>query len=109
MFEGDVPLPRVFSFLSFKLIASDAPSGICEGRWKRGEVRKGGGRHERTEVTGSGVRRVAQNSIIKHVLRGLVVLRGVYACVCVCLCVSVLHSSRLVCRSLAGLIKVKLC
>lgn len=30
--EGDVPLPRVFSFLSFKLIASDAPSGICEGR-----------------------------------------------------------------------------
>lgn len=75
VFEGDVPLPRVFSFLSFKLIASDAPSGICEGRWKRGEVRKGGG-EERTEVTGSGVRRVAQNSIIKHVLRGLVVLRG---------------------------------
>lgn len=29
--EGDVPLPRVFSFLSFKLIASDAPSGICVG------------------------------------------------------------------------------
>lgn len=44
VFEGDAPLPRVFSFLSFKLIASDAPSGICEGRWKRGEVRKGGER-----------------------------------------------------------------
>lgn len=29
VFKGDVPLPRVFSFLSFKLIASDAPSGIC--------------------------------------------------------------------------------
>lgn len=38
LFEGDVPLPRVFSFLSFKLIASDAPSGICEGRKEeRGE------------------------------------------------------------------------
>lgn len=54
VFEGDVPLPKVFSFLSFKLIASDAPSGSCEGRWKRGEVRKGGGSQEGTEVRGSG-------------------------------------------------------
>lgn len=45
MFAGDVPLPRVFSFLSFKLIANDAPSGICKGKERRGdkegrEVRK---------------------------------------------------------------------
>lgn len=57
MFEGDVPLPRVFSFLSFKLIASDAPSGICAGILGRGKEGRGG-RQERTEVTGSGVRRV---------------------------------------------------
>lgn len=55
MFEDDVPLPRVFSFLSFKLIASDAPSGTCEGRGRRGEVRKGGGVDKRGQVTGSGV------------------------------------------------------
>lgn len=44
MFEGDVPLPRVFSLLSFKLIASDAPSGICEGRGEEGRER---GREDR--------------------------------------------------------------
>lgn len=54
VFEGDVPLPRVFSFLSFKLIASDAPSGICGGRWKRGAARNGGG--QRREDRGEGVR-----------------------------------------------------
>lgn len=54
MFAGDVPLPRVFSFLSFKLIANDAPSGICEGGEERRRGREGGreGRHERTEGTG---------------------------------------------------------
>lgn len=54
MFEGDVPLPRVFSFLSFKLIASDAPSGICEGRGEEGRG-EGGREDERTEGMGSGV------------------------------------------------------
>lgn len=54
MFEGDVPLPRVFSLLSFKLIASDAPSGICEGR--RGEGREGRERGKTSKDRGHGVR-----------------------------------------------------
>lgn len=56
VFEGDVPLPRVFSLLSFMLMASDAPSGICEGREEDGGSE--GGREERregTEGTRSGV------------------------------------------------------
>lgn len=53
VFEGDVPLPRVFSLLSFKLIASDAPSGICEGR--RGEGREGR-EGEREDGRGQGAR-----------------------------------------------------
>lgn len=52
VFEGDVPLPRVFSFLSFMLIARDAPSGICAGREDEGGRE---GRRGRTEGTGSGV------------------------------------------------------
>lgn len=58
VFEGDVPLPRVFSFLSFMLMASDAPSGICEGREEEEERGREEGREERrerTEGTGSGV------------------------------------------------------
>lgn len=47
---GGVPLPRVLSLLSFMLMASDAPSGICEGREEGGERREG---------TGSGVSRGA--------------------------------------------------
>lgn len=51
VFEGGVPLPRVFSFLSCMLMASDAPSGICE----EGEgERKEGGR--KVEEKGHGVR-----------------------------------------------------
>lgn len=52
VFEGDVPLPRVLSFLSFMLIARDAPSGICEGREREGGR---GERRERTEGMGSRV------------------------------------------------------
>lgn len=52
VFEGDVPLPRVFSFLSFMLIASDAPSGICEGREEEGGREGGKTREDR----GHGVR-----------------------------------------------------
>lgn len=51
MFEGDVPLPRVFSRLSVMLMASDAPSGICGGERRRRKEE----RRERTEGTGSGV------------------------------------------------------
>lgn len=58
MFEGDVPLPRVLSLLSFMLMASDAASGICEGREEEEEEgRKERG--ERTEGTGSEVSRGA--------------------------------------------------
>lgn len=53
VFEGDVPLPRVFSFLSFKLIASDAPSGICEGKEEEEEGGSGG---KKGEDRGHGVR-----------------------------------------------------
>lgn len=41
--EGDEPLPRVFSLLSFMLMASEAPSGICGER----EARGGEGRERR--------------------------------------------------------------
>lgn len=54
VFAGDVPLPRVFSFLSFRLIASDAPSGICDGRWKRGRGEER--RRETREDRSHGVR-----------------------------------------------------
>ena len=57
VFEGDVPLPRVLSLLSFMLMASDAPSGICEGREEEEEGRKERG--EWTEGTGSEVSRGA--------------------------------------------------
>lgn len=94
VFKGDVPLPKVFPFLSFMLMASDAPSGICE---EREEERRGGGGQR---AQGQRWARVHQNSIIKHALKGSVVLRGVNECV--------LRASRvvLVCWSLAGLIKV---
>lgn len=52
VFEGDVPLPRVFSFLSFMLMASDAPSGICEEREEEGKRDGGKTREDR----GHGVR-----------------------------------------------------
>lgn len=84
VFEGDVPLPRVFSFLSFKLIASDAPSGICEGRGEEG--RGEGGKTRGQRAWGQGWVGVHQISIIKHALKGRVVLRGVYTLVSVCVC-----------------------
>lgn len=57
MFVGDVPLPMVFSFLSSMLMASDAPSGICEGGRKRRKRRERGWeeRQEETEGVRSGV------------------------------------------------------
>lgn len=101
MFAGDVPLPRVFSFLSFKLIASDAPSGICVARGRRGV-----GRGETREDRGHGVRGelgCTRTASLSMPSRGEW-CREVDLWVSVC----VLHASEWwqVCSSLAKLIKV---
>ncbi len=105
VFEGDVPLPRVFSFLSFKLIASDAPSGICEGR--EGERGREGGKPR--EDRGHGVRgepRCTRTASLSMPSRG-VWCQEVRMLLCVRGCQSCVHLEWWqVCRSLAGLIKV---
>lgn len=95
VFEGDVPLPRVFSLLSFMLMASDAPSGICEGREEDGGSEGGRERRDEERTEGMGVRgelgstRAASLSMPS---RGVLVLRGA------CVCVLALRASRVVAR-----------
>ena len=99
VFEGDVPLPRVFSFLSFMLIASDAPSGICEGR-------EGGGRRDGGKTREDRGHRVRGESGCTRTASLSMPSRGVwcweahmFVCVyvvCVCVCVLVLRASRVV-------------
>lgn len=64
------------------------PLGSVKGEKKKGGDERGQG------AQGQGLARVHQNSVIRHALKGMVVLRGAY--VDVCASVLVLRASRVV-------------